>query len=353
MEQIRTTFSEEEIEDLIEHSGVKGMKWGVWNEETRRKYQGGLGRASNTMKAKLSMAKDSAEKGAVVAKRIASTSMKTVKVKTAKMAANSKARREVRKQRIQSFKDKTSARISKSKEKHQAAKEHRKEVNEQRKELGMPRDKYNKLRDRTLKSHDPSVIAKGMHTLTDDELNQKIDRLTRENKINQLSYEQQSKRAEVRKKKNEALSANPFVNVATTVLTDTGKKFGKEAVDKLFGKGKDKDKKDKDNKDNKDKGDKDKDNKDNNDTSNDTSSNTSNSSNSKNETSKAQWTKNPSYGPEKPVERGGISNPTIKQLVGDVASQKASSSETKKKAKKGREWIIDEDIIDVDPIDYD
>ena len=46
-----------------------------------------------------------------------------------------------------------------------------------------------KLREDALKSHDPEVVAKGMHLLTDEELGMKIKRLTEEHRIDSIRYE--------------------------------------------------------------------------------------------------------------------------------------------------------------------
>lgn len=194
--------------DSLEHYGVKGMKWGVWNDETKAKYNGGMGRASNAMKAKLSQAGSAVGSGAKAVKRFTGKSMASAKAQVATMAGNSKAKRE-------------------------AKKAEKKDIAEQRKELGMTRVEYNKLRDKTLKSHDPQVIAKGMHTLTDTELKEKISRLNEEDKIVKMANERASRAAEVSKKRNEALDANPLVKVGKTVAL----KYANGKIDQLLGKG--------------------------------------------------------------------------------------------------------------------
>lgn len=181
----------------VSHSGVKGMKWGVWNDETKRKY--GIGVRT---KAKFTGGTEAA---------------KTLLSRT---AAKMNARAETRK----------AARAS-----AKAAKQQLKaELKAQRKELGMTRKEFDKLRDTTLKSHDPKVIAKGMHTLTDSELKEKIRRLQEEDKITKLSYSKQQQEYATKSARNKALSSNPFVSVGQEVakgfLTDTVKSLGYDTV---------------------------------------------------------------------------------------------------------------------------
>ncbi len=206
------SFSAIEFDDYLEHYGVKGMKWGVWNEETKAKYNGGLGRASNAMKAKLSQAGSAVGGGAKAIKRFTGKSVASAKAQVATMAGNSKAKRE-------------------------AKKEEKKEIAAQRKELGMTRVEYGKLRDQTLKSHDPNVIARGMHTLTDEELASKINRLNEENKVTRMASERTAQMYDAKKRRNEALNANPLVQVGKVVLSDAGKNYANGLVNKMLGRG--------------------------------------------------------------------------------------------------------------------
>lgn len=160
----------------LEHHGIKNMKWGVWNEETRRKYMGGTGRA---MSAKM---KELARKG--------------------KDSVNAFAKRKVDEYKQQRA-DKKQQRI---------------EQKEQRKELGMTRQQYESLRKTTLRSHDPRVVAKGMRTLTDKELNDKLTRLQTEEKISKMATDLQKRRYEVKDARMKSIKANPLYSVGMNVL---------------------------------------------------------------------------------------------------------------------------------------
>lgn len=196
MEQTLKTNPVEDGSNHLAHYGVQGMKWGVWNEETQRKYSGGLGRASNAMKAKLSKAGSSASGGARAVAAFSKRKLSAMGAKVNAMASNSKAKREYKK-----------------------AQKH--EIAEQRKELGMSRAKFDKLREKTLKSHDPRTVERGMHTLTDDELNMKINRLQREEMISKIATSKKTREANERKAKNEAFNNNLLVKIGT----EYGKKY--------------------------------------------------------------------------------------------------------------------------------
>lgn len=184
-------------QNAIEHHGTKGMKWGVWNDETKRKY--GIGVRT---KAKFA---GGAEAAKVVLSRAA-----------AKINAKAETRKAAR----------ASAKA--------ARKQQQAELKAQRKELGMTRKEFDKLRDTTLKSHDPKVIARGMHTLTDEELKNKLRRLQEEDKITKLSYSKQKQEYEVKAARNKAISNNPIVSIGQDVakgfLTDTVNELGYNTI---------------------------------------------------------------------------------------------------------------------------
>lgn len=166
----------ERADEYLAHHGIKGMKWGKWNEETRRRY--GLG----SLKASV------------------------LSSKVAKKAGSAKAD--------------LSAKI-KNKYEHDVGEY--KEKKARRKELGMKRSDYDKLRKETLKSHNPEIVAKGMHTLTDEELKEKIRRLQEEDKIAKMASKQKQDRYNAKKARSEAFNANPLVSFGREVVKDTVK----------------------------------------------------------------------------------------------------------------------------------
>jgi hypothetical protein len=165
----------------LEHHGIKGMKWGVWNSETRAKYLGGVKKFA---KKKVSEVKESYE-------------------------AKEKERAETK----------------------AAKKQAREDIKAQRKELGMSRAKYNELRETTLKSHDPKVVARGMQTLTDDELDKKLDRLKKEDQIARLSSDQATRKHQEHKARSEAIKANPLYGISLNVAGKALKKASNGVVD--------------------------------------------------------------------------------------------------------------------------
>lgn len=146
MVYIGTSFKD----DYLLHYGRKGMKWGVWNAETAARYAGGTGRKL------VSKGDDSDGIGSILIKR----------------AANS-----------------VSTRLAK-----------RRAVSIRREELGIKsrkaRKAFDKLREETLASTDPEVVAKGMRTLTDSELGEKIARMEKESAVTKLANEQARDRIE-------------------------------------------------------------------------------------------------------------------------------------------------------------
>lgn len=313
MNQIQTTFSDaEKVDEYLEHYGVKGMKWGVWNSETQRKYSGGLGRASNVMKSKMSSAAGNVARGAKGMTRFVGNKVST----KAKSAAAARA-----------------TRIANKKEAAAARKANKKEAEAVRKELGMSKKKYDQLREKTLKAHDPRVVAKGMHTLTDAELNQKLDRLQREEKINKMATKLDENQAEARKKKYEAFNSN--------ILVKAGKQYAdkyvegkinqllntkdvKKTVQKATEKAEKKEQK-------------------------------KEAKTTKVAYEKRDTTPLPKDDTVKVYEnsttQGYVNWNASKSLPGKVSSTKSGSSEAKKSAERGKSWI-DDDIIDVTPTEY-
>ena len=174
-------------EDYLEHYGVKGMHWGVWNAETAARY-------SHVAKRGLKASGQAAVRGAKAVKKAVGNHMAVKKVERA-----------AKKQRA-----------------HDRAK--------QRRELGMDPYKYTKLRNRTLKSHDPEVVMRGMHTLTDDELEEKIKRLQREDVVAKLASSRAQDRHRVNQARSQAISANPAFRLGEAYV----KKAGDRALKSIF-----------------------------------------------------------------------------------------------------------------------
>lgn len=186
--------------EALAHHGTKGMKWGVWNAETRAKYLGGLGR-------KLSSG----------VKKRAESAKTTVSAFANKKVSDLKASHEAKK----------TARA----EQREAEKANRKEAEQQRKELGMSAVKYNQLRETTLASHDPAVIAKGMYTLTDAELDKKLDRLKKEDQISKIATDRATRKHQEHKARSEAIQANPIYKIGAKAAGNAIKSMSKGLVD--------------------------------------------------------------------------------------------------------------------------
>lgn len=141
-----------EYSGMIQHSGVKGMKWGVWNEETRARK---LGRSRNK-----------------------------VKDKEARKADKALAK--------QQFKEKNAY---------------------YKKNYGMGYNKYEKLRARTLQSEDPKVVVKGMKTLSNKELTAKANRLEQAQRIKRLAAEDKMTKMKEQQKRSEVVKSSVAYDV--------------------------------------------------------------------------------------------------------------------------------------------
>lgn len=93
--------------------------------------------------------------------------------------------------------------------------------------------KFNELRRTTLASHDPVVIAKGMHTLTDKELQKKIDRMHLEETMAKKAHDVQSNAVALKKAKAEARKAG-ILGILATGVSGGIRESGKTVVEQAF-----------------------------------------------------------------------------------------------------------------------
>lgn len=164
-----TADASDDSEDYLEHHGTKGMKWGVRSRETLRKYGLLKGTGAKLSSSVGKVKKAASTKAAQISNAAAASAKKAAGNASAFTKAKAKAYVDSKKSEFaEKRKEKAFAKV-------------------QSKELGMSQQKFEKLREKTLKSHDPRVVAKGMHTLTDAELNDKLKRLRTEDEIGRLS----------------------------------------------------------------------------------------------------------------------------------------------------------------------
>lgn len=82
----------------LEHSGVKGMHWGVWNEETRARYSRGIKSAANTVG---DVAKKTSKTAKVVSKKIVRVAKKASDKRKKKIAKREARKAQKEKERIE------------------------------------------------------------------------------------------------------------------------------------------------------------------------------------------------------------------------------------------------------------
>ena len=188
--------------EYLAHYGVPGMKWGVRNAETLARY-----------------ARDA---GGRMRKKMASAAGEAFQ--------NLKAKRANRKEARRLAKEATTS--------HRARRE------------------FMKLRKETLRAHDPDKVAKGMHTLTDMELDTKIKRLEAEEKVRKLAKTKKdnaidtaTKQENYKKAKKERRNSGFAASVAKDIgkyAATQGINIGRDLLRRNLGLDlKDKDKKDK------------------------------------------------------------------------------------------------------------
>lgn len=159
------------LPEVIAHYGVKGMKWGVWNAETAARYSH------------------------AIRKRV-----KGAKTRLSKHRSNVKAQRALKRAR-------------------------RKSISRNRKNVGMDPIAYNELRKKTLRSNDPEVIVRGMHTLTDDELDNKLERLRKEDAVYKMAQSRAQDAARTTQAKNQAFSSHPLAQMGRSYADQTFKRI--------------------------------------------------------------------------------------------------------------------------------
>lgn len=218
-------------EDYLAHHGILNMKWGVHNDETKRKY----GELPGLREAR---------------KLNAPSSESTSSSKPANPKAKpSLAERGIAavKQKRQEKKDAKEAERQKSIDEWNEHKRREAEDAEYQKKYGMSKEKYEALREATLRSHDPRVVAKGMRVLTDEELAAKIQRLEQEGKVRSAAAKARKEAAEARQaelnQKKQTLpyqlgstAAKSVTNVVVNAATQKALKPVAEAVLSSVGK---------------------------------------------------------------------------------------------------------------------
>lgn len=213
-------FSEikmEDLEEVLAHHGVKDMHWGIWNDETKRKY-GVLGSSSSRAK--------KAGDTSVDAKpdRPESATTKPSLVQRGKNAIDNKRQQKKEAEAEEARKAAEAEALQKAKAAEEA---------EIQRKYGMSKQDYEALREKTLNSHDPRVIAKGMHVLTDDELVGKINRLEKEQQVKSLATKSAQEAASQKKADFEKRQQS----LAYKIGSDAAKSVANAAVNTAIQKG--------------------------------------------------------------------------------------------------------------------
>lgn len=184
------TFQEKvKAEDVLEHYGVVGMKWGVHNEETQRKY----GEIKSPGRKK-STASDNSKSPAKPDSAQARTDQKTIASRVKEKYAQHKEIKARQQAEIE----------AKQKAVEDAARKKTAEDREIMTKFGVTREQYEAMRQATLNSNDPRVVIQGMKYLTDEELDAKITRLEKEGKVKSMAVQQRKEAAGAAKAEREA-----------------------------------------------------------------------------------------------------------------------------------------------------
>ena len=185
-------------EEFLAHYGVKGMRWGVIRKRVKATISSGRKRVSKVLK------------------------KKQVSFK-------------------KTLKEKAKARKKTLKEKVKARKKTRALAKENGNITPAAMKKFNDVRKTTLASHDPAVVARGMHTLTDSELRKKIDRMKLESEVINIVDDRSKKvndaadrSAKLAKARNEVKTSSVMGRVVENSTTNILTNAGKKATDKIF-----------------------------------------------------------------------------------------------------------------------
>ena len=179
------TFEERvKPEEVLEHYGVIGMKWGVHNKETQRKY------------------------GELKSPGQRQSPGENSKSSTKPQVPESKSITSRVKQRYGAYKELKAQQKADAEAKQKAAEEAAKKKAAEDAEIirkyGVTREQHEAIRQATLRSNDPRVVIQGMKHLTDEELDAKIARLEKENKVKGLAVQQRKDAAAAAKAEREA-----------------------------------------------------------------------------------------------------------------------------------------------------
>lgn len=206
-------------EEYLDHSGVKGMKWGVWNAETRKKYAGGSGRGRKGSASGFDKIRAAAGRGASKAGAAVASGAKKAggyAVKSAKSALDAKLEKRRTEAKVNQMMD--AAGLKKKRQ----------------------REEFLRTRQRTLASHDPDVVFKGAHTLTDSELEAKIKRINQEGKLLETASnrkkaaagaeEAAQRAAEARERAKQQTLGGRIASAAISTVSESVKDAGRQTV---------------------------------------------------------------------------------------------------------------------------